>query len=92
MGGCLVSGPFSESELREKYPQVLLNSSGAEIKDLAKPDVRTLVDETQRGGDQDIRLTMQPARRSLADALRITDRLGNRPPRNGAASLPTAAA
>ena len=32
----LVSGPFAEAELRAKYPQVLLNSSGAEIKDTRK--------------------------------------------------------
>ena len=46
----LVSGHFAESELRTKYPQVLLNSLGVEIEDLTKPDVRTLVDATQWGG------------------------------------------
>ena len=34
---------------------------------------------------------MQPARPSLSDAVRITDRLKNRPMRNGAARLPAAA-
>ena len=46
---------------------------GGKIKDLAKPDVRTLVDATQGGANQHILLTMYPARPSLADALRITD-------------------
>ena len=41
--GGLVSGPFAESELRANYHQVLLNSLGAEMGDLAKPDVGTLV-------------------------------------------------
>ena len=54
---------------------MLLNSFGAEIKYLAKPDVRMLVDATQGGANQHIRLTMQPARPSLSDSLRITDRL-----------------
>ena len=48
----LVSGPFAESELRAKYHKVLCNTLGAEIKDLAKPDVRTLVDATQRGATE----------------------------------------
>ena len=74
LGEGLVSVPFAESELRAKYPRVLLNSLGAEMEDLTKPDVGTLVDETQGGVDRHIRLTMQPARPSLADALRIEDR------------------
>ena len=45
----LVSGPFPESEVLAKYHRVLLNSLGAEIEDLAKPDVGTLVDATQGG-------------------------------------------
>ena len=47
------------------------------IKDLAKPDVRTLADANQGGANQHIRLTMQPARTSLAVSLIITDRLKN---------------
>ena len=35
----LVSGPFALEELYSKYRKVLLNSLGAEIKDLTKPDV-----------------------------------------------------
>ena len=49
---------------------------GGKIKDLAKPDVRTLVDATQGGANQHILLTMQPARPSLSDAIRIADCLG----------------
>ena len=45
----LVSGPFSESELRGKYPRVVLNSSGEGLKDLTWPDVGTLVDSTHGG-------------------------------------------
>ena len=45
----LVPGPFSWEQLSTKYPKVLLNSLGAEIKDLAKPDVRALADATQGG-------------------------------------------
>ena len=56
---------------------MLLNSLGAEIKDLAKPDVRMLVDATQGGVNQKIRLTMQPTRPSLADCLRVLDLLEN---------------
>ena len=67
----LVSGPLTESELKAKYHKVLLNSLGAEIKDFAKPDVGTLVDATQWGDSQKIRLTMQPTRPSLAGALRV---------------------
>ena len=46
----LISGPFSESELRRNPPpQVLLGSLGAEVKDLTRPDVRTLADAAQEG-------------------------------------------
>ena len=45
----MISVPFSESEIRGAYPQVLLNSLGAEIKDPTRPDVRTLVDAAQVG-------------------------------------------
>ena len=71
----LVSGPFSWEQLSIKYPKVLLNSLGAEIKDLTKPDVRMLVDATQGGVNQQIRLTMQPTRPSLADCLRVLELL-----------------
>ena len=63
--------------MRANYRQVLLNSSGAEIQDLATPDVRTLVDATQGGANQHIRLTMQPTRPSHTAALRILDVLDN---------------
>ena len=43
------------------------------FKDLKKPDVSTLVDATQGGVHQHIRLTMQPTRPSHADAARIMD-------------------
>ena len=87
-----VSGPFSESELRAKYHRVLLNSSGGlGIKDLTRPDVRTLAGATQGVDKQHIRPKMQPARPSLSDAVRITDRLKNRPMRNGAARPPATA-
>ena len=39
------------------------------------PDVRTLVGATQGGADRRIRLTIQPDRTSLAEAMRILDRL-----------------
>ena len=54
-----------------------MNSLGAEIKDLTKPDVRMLVGATQGGVSQHIRLTMQPTRPSLVDCLRILDLLKN---------------
>ena len=69
----LVSGRFAWSELKEKYHKVLLNSLGGGIKDLAKPDVRTLVDATQGGVSQKIRLTTQPTKPRLAGALRVLD-------------------
>ena len=47
---------------------------GGGIVDLAKPDVGTLVDATQGGANQHIRLTMQTTRPSLSDAARIMDR------------------
>ena len=53
---------------------MLLNSLGAEIVDLAKPDVRTLVGATHGCVDRHIRLAMRPTRPSLADAARIMDR------------------
>ena len=66
-----VYGPFSESELRAKYTKCLLNSLGAEIKDLTRPDVRTLCDAAHGGANRHIHLTMQPERPSLAEAVRI---------------------
>ena len=45
----LVSGPYSLEQLSSKYPKALLNSLGAEIKDLTKPDVRMLVGATHGG-------------------------------------------
>ena len=77
LDGCLASGPFAESELRDKYHKVLLNSLGRAAQDLAKPDVGTLADATQGGANQKIRLTTQPTRPSLADALRVLDILNN---------------
>ena len=67
----LVSGPFSESELRRKYPQVLLNSLGAGIKDLTRPYVRTLVEAAHGGVNRHIQLAMKPTRPCLAAAFRI---------------------
>ena len=61
--------------MRGKYPQVLLYSSGAEIKDLARPDVSAAVDEKQGGPTQHLRLTMKPTRPSPPGAIRILDRL-----------------
>ena len=43
----MVSMTFSKSEPMRKYPQVLLNSLGAEIQDLTLPDVRAMVDSAQ---------------------------------------------
>ena len=43
----LLPGPLSVSELSEIFHHAHLNSSGAEIKDPAKPDVRTLVEAAQ---------------------------------------------
>ena len=68
----LVAGPFSESKLRGKYHQVLLNSFGAEIKDLTRPDVRTLGDATQGWGSRNIHLTTQTTRPSLSDEMMIS--------------------
>ena len=73
----LVSGPFSETGILGKYPKVLLNSTGAEIKDLNRPDVRTVADATQGVANQHNRLAMHPARPSLADAMRIIEGLKN---------------
>ena len=67
--GGLVSGSFSLEQLPAKYTKVLLNSPGADIKDLTKPDVRMLVDATQWGASQHIRLAMQPTGPSLVDCL-----------------------
>ena len=69
----LASGPVSESELRGKYANDLLNPLGGVIKDLAGTDVRTLVDATQGGANQPIWLAMQPTRSSLAADMRIID-------------------
>ena len=55
----------------------MLNSLGAEIKDLAQSDVRTSVDAAQGGVNQKIHLTMQPTRPSLAGCLRVLGILGN---------------
>ena len=44
-----------------------------EIKDLAKSDVRALVDATRGGVSRHIRLTMEHARPSLSDSLSTTD-------------------
>ena len=71
--GGLVSAPCSDSALMAKYSKAPLNSPGPEIKDLARPDVRTLADATQGGVNRHIRLTIQPTRPGLADALRIFD-------------------
>ena len=60
-----------------KYNRFLLNSLGAEIKDLTKQDVGTLVAAMQGGFDRHIRLAMQPTRPSPADAARITNRLND---------------
>ena len=96
MGEGLVSGSFPESESTAHYPKVLLNSpgggwlGGGGIKDLAKPDGRTLVDATQGGVNRHILLTTQPTRPSLADAVGIMDRLNDPAAENGADSLPTA--
>ena len=73
----LVSRPFSESDLGEKYNPFLLNSSGAEIKELSRPDVITLADATQGGANRHILLTMHPTSPSLADTVRISDRLSD---------------
>ena len=86
----LVSGPVAESELKAKYPKVLLNSLGG-IKDLAKSDVGTSVDAAQGGADQKIRLTMRPTRPSLAGALRILDVLEKPAAENGTERLPAVA-
>ena len=60
-----------------QYRRVLVNSSGADVEDLAKPDVGTMVAATQVGADQHIRPTMHPERPSLADALGVMDRLND---------------
>ena len=74
----LVSVPCSEPELRGSYPpRVLLNTLGAEIKDPARPDIRTLVDANRGGVGQHIHLTMQPTWPSRADSLRILNRLND---------------
>ena len=69
----LVSVPLPESGLIVNYPQVLSESLGR-ITDLTRPDMVTLADATQWGVDQHIHLAMQPARPSLADALRVLNR------------------
>ena len=69
----LLSGHLPLEQLHAKYHKVLLNSLGAEIKDIAKPDVRMLVGAAQGGVGQHIRLTMQPTRPSLVDCLRVLD-------------------
>ena len=69
----LVSGHISASGIMGKYWKVILNSLGAEIRDLTMPDVKTLFDAAQGGVNQHMRLTMLPARPSLADAMRIID-------------------
>ena len=63
----LASVPFTLEQLRGEYPKVLLKSPEAEIKDLARSDVGTLVGATQGGANQEILLTMQPTRPSLSD-------------------------
>ena len=68
-----VSVPFALEELYGKYRKVLLNSIGAGIKDLTKPDVGTLVDATQGGVSQKILLTTHPERPSLAGAIMVAD-------------------
>ena len=67
----LVSAPFSESEIMPKYHKSPLNSLGGRRS--RYPDVRKLVDATQRGANQHVGLTMQPARPGLADSVRILD-------------------
>ena len=52
-------------------PPIPINSRGTEIKDLERPDVRTLADAAQGGANRHIHLTMQPTRPSLEDAMRI---------------------
>ena len=69
----LVSAPFTLEELRGKYHKVLLNSSVSGIKDIDKPDVRTLAESTQGGTNQKIHLAMRPTRPGLADVLRVLD-------------------
>ena len=69
-------GAFSRIGIWAKYPQSLLNSLWAEIKDLAKADVRTLADATQGRSQPTHTSSTQPTRPSPADSLRITGRLG----------------
>ena len=71
MAGGLASGLCSGSGLRDQYRNIPLNSVGGDIKDLTMPDVGTLVDDTQGGVNQRIRLTMHPTLPGLADAMRI---------------------
>ena len=74
----LVSDPFSESELRSKYPKVLLNSVwGRGADDPTTPDVRMLADATQGGANQHIWLAMKPSRPRLSESMRILFVLGN---------------
>ena len=63
--------------LEPKYQKAPIISIVAEIEDLTRPDVRTLVVAAQGSVDQQIRLTAQPARPDLSDAERILDVLGN---------------
>ena len=69
--------PCAASGLNAKYPEVALNSLGAEIKNPTRPDVSTLVGDAQGGGNRRIRLIIHTARPSLADAMRIIDGWGN---------------
>ena len=76
--GGLVSGTLSlnrDLDLNTITPPLNFIWSG--IEDLARPDVGTLVDAAQGGGNQHIRLTMQPVRPGIADARRILDVLEN---------------
>ena len=72
----LLPGPFSEPELRHRYPKVLLNCLCVEIKDVKRPDARTLADATQGDANQHFGMAMRPNLHSLSDEMRIPDFLG----------------
>ena len=69
-----MKGPFSKSDLLEKWPDAHVCAVGVELKDLIdKSKIRVLVDGTQGGVNQGVKLTMIPTRPCLADVLRILD-------------------
>ena len=67
--------PFPESGLRAKYHNAPLNSVDGEIKDLARPYVRSLIDAKQGGVSRHIMFANRPARPGLADAFRAHEAL-----------------